>query len=799
MKRCKYQRQAAPTALLISLIFLFAGSASGFENQTCPQGDKPESMTASVPAAGPAESMMPDTLFSRELTPGVVHTRYLASGPNIMDVVAVDLSAPWLHFETTRPDELTRTTELSRDADRPGNRIVTAVNGDFFSFDTYWPISNQMVRGEFAHGVPVRNRYHFAVDYNGRPYMDALSFRGSLTLPDGTTFSIEGINRTASGAGILAYNRFFGDRTPPGNSILEMELVPEAPAERPGSDIDQPKGSDIDQPKDSGINRSTGTSIDQPAGSGIDGSTGSGIDQPMRVEALREDGGTSIPENGYIIRVQDPDKAAAMASALETGDRVIVRASFHTDHTGLVDVMGGGVRILDDGQPYSGTNEARHPRTFVAMDRDTTTVYLCTVDGRQMTSIGMSYREMADVLLKLGAWHAVNLDGGGSTTLAIRNEVANSPSDPGGERRVANALMLVSTAPEGEPERLNIIPEDFALYPHESQPVTITAFDRFQNPVPVPDDLTWALDPALGRLDDGLFTPGQTDTTGIITVQSGEISASAEVRIHHYTSLSAEPDELAMAPGERTDIVLYGHTADGTRRNITLDRVRFDQPDEALYLSHDGTVFATDHGSGLLDLDIGSAALSIPYQIRGDVVTEVIHDFEDDISGWATPAQTHRAQILGVDPNRSSLLPRNGTAVWTFVDDPDRDVDWDIRITRQLRQELGNQLYGSYVGVWVKTDHDIEIRVVIRDGDGQLESGPATRLVPGEWQLIQTRLADSRFDGYLNGDGLLTREGNQVNGFRITAGGMEDGAEVTLKMDRILASPFLIKDINSAD
>ena len=706
---------------------------------------------------------MPDTLFTRELTNGVVHTRYFLDGPNIMDVVAVDLSAPWLHFETARPDELTRTTELTRAADRPGSRVVAAVNGDFFSFETHRPISNQMVRGEFAHGVPVRNRYHFAVDADGRPYLDALSFQGTLTLPDETTMSLQGINRTASGADILAFNRFFGSRTPSGTGILEMVLIPEAAAERPGAGIDQPGGA--------------------------------GIDQPMRIQSLHDGGGTSIPEDAYIIRVQDPDKAAAMAASFETGDRLTIRAGFQTDHSGLVDVMGGGVRILDDGQPYSGTNEARHPRTFVAMDRDTTIVYLCTVDGRQMMSIGMSYREMADVLLQLGAWHAVNLDGGGSTTLVIRNEVANSPSDPGGERRVANALMLVSTAPEGDTERLKIHPEDFALYPHESQPVTITAFDRFRNPVSLPDDLVWEFDPALGRLEDGVFTPGQTDTTGTITVQYGEISASAGVRIHHYTSITAEPEEIGMAPGERTTITLYGHTANGVTRKIPLDRVRFDHPGEALYLSHDGSVYATDRGSGELDLDIGSAALSIPFRIGGDAVTEIIHDFADEISGWATPVQTHRAQILGVDPNRSTLVLQNGTAVWTFVDDPDRDVDWDIRITRQLRQELGNQLYGSYVGAWVKADDDLEIRIVIRDGDGQLEAGPPVRLVPGEWQLIQTRLSDSRFEGYLNGDGHLTREGNQVNGFRITGSGKEQqGATVTLKMDRILASPFPIEN-----
>ncbi len=734
---------------LTALLFLAAGPANSYGIQATHYGN-PDTPGATVRSSGETERLVLDTLFSTELTPGAVHTRYLVSGPSIMDVVTVDLSAPWLHFETFRPDELTPPTKQSQAVDRPDNRVIAAVNGDFFSFETHRPIANQMVRGQFAHGVPARNRHHFSVDEDGRPYMDALSFSGSITLSDGETHPVQGLNRLYNDEGILAFNRFAGDRTPSGSNILEFGLLPAGPTDQAGS----------------------------------------GIEQTLQVQEIHHEGNTPIPQDGYVIRVQGAEKTAGLAGAIAKGDLVTFRPGFEPDRRGLTDVMGGGVLILDRGQPYSGTNEARHPRTFVAMDRDTTIVYLCTVDGRQLTSIGMSYREMADVLLQLGAWQAVNLDGGGSTTLVIRNEVANSPSDPGGERSVANALLLVSTAPEGEPVRLEMMPDTFELFPHESQHITISAFDAAQNPVPVPDGLSWEFDPALGTLADGVFAPGKTDTTGTITVQTDGISARADIRIHHYTTLTPDPDELKMAPGERTSLTLLGRTADGTTRKIPLDRVRYDQPDGALYLSDDGTAFATGHGTGDLHLDIGSASATIPFTVRGDAVVDVIHDFTGDISGWATPSQTHRAQILGVDPDHSTLSHADGIGVWTFADDPDRNVDWDIRITRHLRQELGSQLYGSYIGARVKADDDLEIRFVIRDGDGQLEAGPPVRLIPGQWQLIQTRLSDDHFEGYLNGDGRLTREGNQVNGFRITASGKEQGAAVTLEIDRILASPF---------
>jgi exopolysaccharide biosynthesis protein len=65
------------------------------------------------------------------------------------------------------------------------------------------------------------------------------------------------------------------------------------------------------------------------------------------------------------------------------------------------------------------------------------------VDGRRPWSVGMSLAELGDALLSLGAWDAMNLDGGGSSALWIRGAVVNYPSDATGERTVGNALFVL--------------------------------------------------------------------------------------------------------------------------------------------------------------------------------------------------------------------------------------------------------------------------------------------------------------------------------------------------------------------
>lgn len=95
-------------------------------------------------------------------------------------------------------------------------------------------------------------------------------------------------------------------------------------------------------------------------------------------------------------------------------------------------------------------NKTRHPRTAVAITKNNN-VLLITVDGRNANSAGMSLFELSKVLFWLNAKDAINLDGGGSTTLWLNNRVGNGiinyPTDNKkwdheGERKVANVILL---------------------------------------------------------------------------------------------------------------------------------------------------------------------------------------------------------------------------------------------------------------------------------------------------------------------------------------------------------------------
>jgi hypothetical protein len=119
-------------------------------------------------------------------------------------------------------------------------------------------------------------------------------------------------------------------------------------------------------------------------------------------------------------------------------------------------IMGGGQIIVRDGKPVSyrssfATN--RHPRTVIGHDPTTQRLVFLVVDGRQpQLSVGMTLSELSTEMLRLGCQTAVNLDGGGSTTMTYRSlgkaalRVMNSPSDRK-ERVVANVIGVTVINP----------------------------------------------------------------------------------------------------------------------------------------------------------------------------------------------------------------------------------------------------------------------------------------------------------------------------------------------------------------
>jgi len=168
-------------------------------------------------------------------------------------------------------------------------------------------------------------------------------------------------------------------------------------------------------------------------------------------------GNTRIPDNGFVVSLTSKVSIEAeyLHSMFYRKQRVWFAPFFRRGNQSIVprieDAIAGVPQLIKNGRiditweqekASKAFAEARHPRTAVAKLKDGKFLMI-TVDGRQPgVSVGMSLQELAEYLLSLGAVDAMNLDGGGSTTMYLDGKVVNTPSDKEGERKIGDAIVV---------------------------------------------------------------------------------------------------------------------------------------------------------------------------------------------------------------------------------------------------------------------------------------------------------------------------------------------------------------------
>lgn len=180
---------------------------------------------------------------------------------------------------------------------------------------------------------------------------------------------------------------------------------------------------------------------------------------PLRVQTVRAGAGrTPIPGKGVVLsyggtRLPPPlasltvgtevSLSTTWRSSFGVADQTLEQARHIINGAGLLRRAGDNVTDWTEEGPLDHDfTHARHPRTLIGRDREGT-IWIAAVDGRQPDySIGMTFDDLQRLGDRLGLTDALNLDGGGSTTMVIRGQVVNRPSDPGGARPVADAIIV---------------------------------------------------------------------------------------------------------------------------------------------------------------------------------------------------------------------------------------------------------------------------------------------------------------------------------------------------------------------
>lgn len=108
---------------------------------------------------------------------------------------------------------------------------------------------------------------------------------------------------------------------------------------------------------------------------------------------------------------------------------------------GVVEALSFGPPLIVNGKAQRNLEPGVNPRTAIGQKQDGTIIML-VMDGRQGLKVGATLEEVQQIMVEHGAWNAVNLDGGSSTTMYYDGDIINSPCDPLGERAIATAVYV---------------------------------------------------------------------------------------------------------------------------------------------------------------------------------------------------------------------------------------------------------------------------------------------------------------------------------------------------------------------
>lgn len=351
--------------------------------------------------------------FTRTIAPGLTFTKIVdRKTPRRIFVLTVDIAMPLTMDVALAGARMPARARTSRIARRAG--ALAAVNGDFGS-RAGGPAHPYLQDGRLIRTSPFHGT-SFAVSKDEQ----AILFQPptqlvTATLGTGPTWTIHRWNDGPPGVGeIAAYTPVGGTLSPPPLASCSARLVPSAP-------------------------------FGPSAG-------GDGFEQSFTVEQ-RGCFETSLPTNGGVVLSAVPATGEALqVLSLVPGSGVTLRWTF--GFANVWDAIGGDPVLVSEGLDVVGTCVGsfcgRNPRTGVGVTADGK-VLLVVVDGRQPKwSVGASLHEFARIFRRLGAIHAMNLDGGGSSTMVVSGEVLNRPSD-GQERRISTAVLVLPGPDPGEP------------------------------------------------------------------------------------------------------------------------------------------------------------------------------------------------------------------------------------------------------------------------------------------------------------------------------------------------------------
>lgn len=657
--------------------------------------DRAEPLTT----VGPGGRAVVSESVSSPVAPGVELTRFEHLDPRGWvhgQVLQVDLTEDATRSDLLWPGTVSATAPLSEMAADQG--AIAGVNGDFFDINrTGAPLGAAIAGGELLKGPVPGRGLSAGVTTKGLGVLTDVLLVGTVSL-DGATRPLDGLNQSAlPSGGVGAFTPTWGTgdrrRAVEGATRVHEVVVIDDRVVASGPDV---------------------------------------LDVP-------------VPEDGLVLTGRE-DGADALAG-VTTGDPVSID---HRPSTAaeLAFAVGGNIVLVEDGQVPHGLDDAvTAPRTAVGFSEDGREMLLVAVDGRSSVSRGATIHELGELLVSLGAHRALNLDGGGSTTLLAREpghqpSIQGRPSD-GVERPVPNGVGLFTAPGSGTVTGLSVAatPDDptaHRVFPGLQRTFSAAAYDETFAPVES-GAVRWSSRPAnLGRFaPDGVFhasTPGDGDARARVP------GADGTTRLHvlgELTRIAAEPGRINLPDADaEASFHVTGFDDDGYRAIVEPPDVTLGVDDGLVEVEATDTgaftVTATDTGATLVTIEVGDHQVHLPVTVGTETIP--VADLETT-DGWTAA----HARAPGV--SIGSVPARTGDGIELSYDFTQHTATRAAYLTATPRLALPGQ--PLRFGLWAKGDgNGAWLRMNVVDAGATTHVLDLGYLDDTEWRYFEADIPD---------------------------------------------------------
>ncbi|WP_320668556.1 phosphodiester glycosidase family protein [Patulibacter defluvii] len=583
-------------------------------------------VTSAIALAAPGAAAAADRLSvidDREpLGPGIVlqHQKYLESSGWIdRHVLTVDLANPAVGTDLLHAEKVAQGSPLTEQANRVG--AVAGVNGDFFDIGN----SNAALGFEYQGGrlrkTGTRNNGQTIGVTNDR--VGALA---NLALDAKATFGgrdvpVSGLNQVGIGAGkIGVYSDEWGaaSRAVQAGSGNTAEVL---------------------------IADGKVTQAAAAPGSGqLPSGTTALVGRDAAADALRT---LQVGDPVTLTYGVAPEVAGQFRFALGT-DAQLVR---------------GGDPVPDSESGAGASGNSIAPRTAIGFKDGGKTMLLVTVDGPGGTGKGgVTLPQLARMLDDLGAETAVNLDGGGSTTMVgrplggDRATVRNVPSD-GNERNDPNGVGVFVNRGDGQVRDLVVRPDgdEARIFPGLHRTLSADGVDSNQAPVAIGrGDVRWTADG--GSISGGLLK-APADARGTIRARATTDGAQADAPVRvlgPLRTLELSTQRLSFADASKsTTLRVIGRDAHGFTAPVEATDLELDYDPKVVKITPAGAalkVAAVGTGGTVITVRAGGQTAKLPTSVG--VTTDSVYAFDndDEATRWTTNGTAGVAKTLTKDP-----------------------------------------------------------------------------------------------------------------------------------------------------